>query len=128
MAGRTDLLDLDPHRVLIAIHPDLDHALGLARALALAPQRIARAAEVPALAGRDRGADYGLVVTVTKNGWKYTAHAILIDCRTRELVMDFRSEYFDPKKETLDRGRRIARTTLEKIEILLRSSEDRNRP
>ena len=53
MARAADLLDLDPHRILIAVHPHLDHALGVARAFALAPQRLARAAVVPALASRD---------------------------------------------------------------------------
>ena len=48
-----DLLDLDPDRVLVAIDAHLDDALGVAGRLALLPQRAARAAEVPGLAGGD---------------------------------------------------------------------------
>src|SRR5262245_25646284 len=55
MAGpRPHLLDLDPDRVLIAVDAHLDHALHVAGALPLAPERPARAAEVPGLPGRDR--------------------------------------------------------------------------
>src|SRR3954452_5548210 len=50
---RADLLDAEPDRILIAIGADLDHALGLTRGLTFSPQGIARAAEVPGLAGRD---------------------------------------------------------------------------
>src|ERR1700738_4921903 len=49
VARGTGLLDPDPDRVLIAIHPHLDHALGVTGALALAPQRIARGADAPGL-------------------------------------------------------------------------------
>jgi hypothetical protein len=61
VTGRTGLLDTDPDRVLIAIHPHLDHALGLSGAFAFSPQRIARTAEVPGIAARDRPAQ-GFVV------------------------------------------------------------------
>src|SRR6185369_10372765 len=47
------LLDLDPHRVLVAVDAHLKNALHVARALALAPQRAARAAVVPGFAGLD---------------------------------------------------------------------------
>src|ERR1700754_798946 len=53
VAGRARLLDLDPDRVLVAVHSHLDHALGVAGGLALAPQRIARAAEIPGVAALD---------------------------------------------------------------------------
>src|SRR5262245_44621455 len=54
MAGpRPFLLDLDPDRVLIAVDAHLHHALHVAGTLALAPERPARAAEVPGLPGRD---------------------------------------------------------------------------
>ncbi len=54
MAGaRPVLLDLDPDRVLVAIDPHLDDALGVAGAFALPPQRLARAREIPGLAGLD---------------------------------------------------------------------------
>src|ERR1700749_2071445 len=53
VAGSADLLDLDPDRVLVAVHPHFDHALGVAGALALAPQRVARAAEVPGFPAGD---------------------------------------------------------------------------
>src|SRR6266436_203813 len=48
-----DLLDLDPDHILIAIGTHLDHALGLTGGLAFAPQRVARAAEIPGLAAGD---------------------------------------------------------------------------
>ena len=41
VAGRTCLIDADPDRVLIAVDAHLDDALGLTRALAFSPQRIA---------------------------------------------------------------------------------------
>src|SRR2546426_7798348 len=44
---RPFLLHLDPHGVLIAINAHLDHALDMARRLALTPERSARAAEIP---------------------------------------------------------------------------------
>src|SRR6267378_8700935 len=47
------LLDLDPDRVLIAIHPHLDHALDMAGSFAFAPQRVAGAAEIPRLPAGD---------------------------------------------------------------------------
>jgi hypothetical protein len=54
MAGTAArLLDANPDRVLITIHPHLDNALNVSRALALAPQRFARPAVVPCLSGLD---------------------------------------------------------------------------
>src|SRR6202012_1519615 len=53
VTGRAGLFDLDPDRILIAIHPHLDHALSVAGAFALAPQRVAGAAEIPGLAAGD---------------------------------------------------------------------------
>src|SRR5262245_66240238 len=47
------LLDLDPYGVLVAIDAHLGHALDVARCLALAPQCLPRAAEVPSLASLD---------------------------------------------------------------------------
>src|SRR5688500_6099034 len=47
------LIDPQPDRVLIAIDPDLAHALHVTRRLTFAPQRFARAAEIPGLAARD---------------------------------------------------------------------------
>src|SRR3569832_1333270 len=54
VAGSPDLRDTDPDCVLVAIGAHLDHALCLTRGLTFSPQGIARAAEVPGLAGRDR--------------------------------------------------------------------------
>src|SRR5437016_4364768 len=55
MAGaRALLLDLDPHRILVAVDAHLDEPLRVARGLAFAPQPLARAAVVPGLAARDR--------------------------------------------------------------------------
>src|SRR3569623_300160 len=53
VAGAAGLLDANPHRVLIAIHPHLDNALDMTRRLTFAPQLLARAAEVPGVAGLD---------------------------------------------------------------------------
>src|SRR5215470_14461505 len=47
------LLDLDPDRVLVAVNAHLEDALGVAGLLALAPQLLARAAEVPGVTGCD---------------------------------------------------------------------------
>src|SRR6516225_11429663 len=55
MAGAGDLFDLDPDGILVAIDAHLDHALRMSGGLALFPQRLARSAEIPNLAGR-----YGL--------------------------------------------------------------------
>src|SRR5512142_1919508 len=63
MAGGPLLLDPDPDRILIAIEPHLDHALGLPRSLTFAPQRIAGAAEIPGLPACD-GLAQGFVVHV----------------------------------------------------------------
>jgi hypothetical protein len=63
VTGRAGLFDPDPDRVLVAVHPHLDHALGVAGALALAPQRLTRAAIVPGLAAGD-GFAQGFVVHV----------------------------------------------------------------
>ena len=54
MTGGAGLLDPDPDRILIAIQAHLDHALGLTRRLTFSPQRVARPAEVPGVAARDR--------------------------------------------------------------------------
>ena len=51
--ARARLLDLEPDRVLVAVDAHLDDALDVAGAFALLPQRLARAAEVPGLAGLD---------------------------------------------------------------------------
>src|SRR5262249_12801409 len=48
------LLDLDPDRILVAVDTHLDDALGGAGALAFAPERTARAAEIPSLTPLDR--------------------------------------------------------------------------
>ena len=85
-----------------------------------AMKRMGGQGEGPAAkAGLELGADYSLAVTVTKSGWKFTATALLVDCRTGAVVMNFRSDYFDPKKEPIDRAQRIATKTLEKIRMLL---------
>ena len=63
VAGRTGLLDPDPDGILIAIHPHLDHALPMTGGFAFAPQRIARAAEVPGFSARN-GLAQGLLIHV----------------------------------------------------------------
>ena len=47
------LLDPNPHCILIAIHPHLDHALGVTRTFALLPELLARATVIPGLARYD---------------------------------------------------------------------------
>jgi len=79
-----------------------------------------------AVAGRSAGADYVLMVRVTKKGWAYTAHAILINTVNGNTDMDFRSAYFKPKEEGPDRGIRIGKTTLGKIAKLI--AEDQGPP
>jgi len=71
-----------------------------------------------AKAGKEAGADYVLVLTITKKGWQFTANAVLINASSGEQQMDFKSGYFKPKVEGADRGERIARVTLEKIAAL----------
>ena len=53
VTGGAGLLDPDPDRILIAIGAHLHHALDMARGLALAPQRVAGAAEVPGFSTGD---------------------------------------------------------------------------
>src|SRR5579863_9205749 len=53
VTGRSRLLDANPDRVLIAVGAHFDHTLDMAGGFALAPQRLARAAKVPGLAGRN---------------------------------------------------------------------------
>ena len=72
-----------------------------------------------AKAGRRAGADYVLNVKVTKKGWEFTAHAVLINTVNGQIDMDFRSGYFKPKVEGKDRGKRIGKTTLGKIAKLI---------
>jgi hypothetical protein len=48
--------DLQQHRILVAIDANLDHRLDLAAGFALAPQRLARAAEIMRLAGSSKRA------------------------------------------------------------------------
>src|SRR6516165_720685 len=50
---RPCLLDLDPHRILIAVDPHLNDALTVSGTLSLAPKTLARAAVIPRLAGDD---------------------------------------------------------------------------
>ncbi|MEL7372646.1 MAG: hypothetical protein AAFN74_27215, partial [Myxococcota bacterium] len=71
-----------------------------------------------AKAGREIGADYVLYIRVTRKGWLYTAQARLINTATNEIQMDFRSQYYDPRKEAADRGERIARRTVLKMQTL----------
>ena len=65
--------------------------------------------------------DYVLLTRVTKKGWLYTAHSILIHCATSEKHMDFRSGYYNVAKEAQDRGSRIGKKTLEKLATLIKS-------
>ena len=68
--------------------------------------------------GREIGADYVLYVTINRKGWLYTARARFINTMTNEVQMDFRSQYYDPSTDTADRGERIAKRTLLKMQTL----------
>jgi hypothetical protein len=65
-------------------------------------------------------AQYVVSVELTKEKWLYTAHAQLINVETGEVQMDFRSQYFKPKSEAEDRGKRIGARVLQKLDQLLR--------
>lgn len=69
-------------------------------------------------AGKAIHAEYVLSVEVTKAGWRYTAHARLLDTASGEARMDFRSEFFKPRSDAKDRGRRIGQKAIEKLELL----------
>ena len=71
-----------------------------------------------ARAGQQIGADYVLYTQITRRGWLYTARARLVNTLTQEVQMDFRSQYYDPAKEAADRGGRIGRRTLLKMQTL----------
>ncbi len=79
----------------------------------------ARSPEGLAAAAERIGAQYVLSVEITKKGWRYSARAILINAETAEIQMNFRSDYFKPRSEAKDRGFRIGRKTIEKLDILL---------
>ena len=74
-----------------------------------------------AKAGAAAGVQYVLRTTVTKQGWLYTARALLVNCTTGQVDMDFRSAYYKPRDETLDRGQRIGRKAVQKLGILLKA-------
>jgi hypothetical protein len=82
------------------------------RALRKVPKKNRRKTEGLAAAGKRAGADYVLAVDITKKGWKYTARARLIRTEDAQVEMDFRSQFFKPKSEAKDRGRRIAARTV----------------
>ncbi len=69
-------------------------------------------------AGQEVGADYVLYTTITRKGWLYTARARLVNTATLEVQMDFRSQFYDPAKDAENRGRRIGRRTLLKMQTL----------
>lgn len=83
------------------------------------PQRILLQPERLAKAARKLGAPFVLRVELSRRGWLYEAHAILIDAKSGEQRMDFTSGYYKPRQEAADRGKRIARVTINKIETLL---------
>src|SRR5579862_1859083 len=68
MAGACHLLDLDPHRVLVAVDPKLNDTLGMSGCLAFAPKRLPRTAEIPCLSARDGlGQRFGIHVCDHEN-------------------------------------------------------------
>ena len=71
-------------------------------------------------AARRVGAEYVLSVVIRKTGWRYTAHAIVVD-RDGAVQMDFRAAYYRPSVEAADRGARIAKKTIWKLAKVLRS-------
>lgn len=70
--------------------------------------------------GKELGADYVLLVGVSKKRNVHTAHAVLVNSQTAEVQMDFRSEYINVATDAEDRGIRIANKTIGKLEILLK--------
>lgn len=70
------------------------------------------------------GATHVLTVQISKKGWLYTAHALLTSTVDGEVQMDFRSQYHKPTTEAEDRGVRIGRKTVQKLEILLAPKPD----
>lgn len=72
-----------------------------------------------AKAGKASGAHYVLFTSISKRGWLYTGRAILVNCATGGVDMDFRSDYYKPDSEAADRGRRIGRKSREKLELLV---------
>src|SRR5262249_22274606 len=111
MAGaRAGLLHLDPDRVLVAIDPHLDHALDVARTLALAPEALAGAAEIPRLPARD-GAPQRLGVPVRDH--QHLARARLgHDAGQEPVGVEFRRQHetlFDLRgRAGLGKGRLLA--------------------
>jgi hypothetical protein len=73
-----------------------------------------------AAAAREAGAQWLLDIKVTKKKWLYTATARLINTETGAEQMNFRSQFYKPKKEGKDRGFRIAKRTIEKLDALTR--------
>ncbi len=69
-------------------------------------------------AGQLIGAEYVLRVRIRKIGWQYKARAVLLRSQDRATVMDFVAGYFRPDDDAADRGRRIARKTLQKLMVL----------
>lgn len=73
-----------------------------------------------ARAGREAGAQWVLDVRITKKKWLYTATARLINTETGEEQMNFRSQFYKPSKEGRDRGDRIGKRTVQKLDTLTR--------
>ncbi|MCA9556130.1 MAG: hypothetical protein KC933_39255, partial [Myxococcales bacterium] len=73
-----------------------------------------------AKAGQAAGAQWVLDLEITKQKWLYTATARLINTETGQEQMNFRSQYYKPTKESADRGFRIAKRTVEKLDTLTR--------
>lgn len=86
--------------------------LGLRGRALYRPENIAKV-------GRKAGAQYVVTTKITRKGWLYTAHTILVNTLTQEIQMDFRSGYYRPRREAADRGYRTARTTVKKLGILV---------
>lgn len=73
-----------------------------------------------ARAGRQAGAQWVLDVEISKEKWLYTATARLINCETGAEQMNFRAQFYKPNSEARDRGERIAKRTIEKLDVLTR--------
>jgi hypothetical protein len=73
-----------------------------------------------AKAGQAAGAQWVLDLEITKQKWLYTATARLINTETGQEQMNFRSQYYKPAQEGADRGLRIAKRTVEKLDTLTR--------
>lgn len=74
-------------------------------------------------AARAIDAQYVLSVEITKEKWLYTARAQLINVETGVAQMDFRSQFYKPKADADDRGKRIGLRAIARMDELAKAGE-----